>query len=134
MKGAPEGELYQPKRGEGGEDATAPSSASGVKPVQDILAKFNPGVEGQEFRKVTLPPESHRGGFLTMAGVLKVTANGTYTSPVGRGVWVLERILGAPPPPPPDGVSAIVPSIGTGAIVTALPAPQPWAQGRITPP
>jgi mono/diheme cytochrome c family protein len=49
MKGAPEGELYQPKRGEGGEDATAPSSASGVKPVQDILAKFNPGVEGQEF-------------------------------------------------------------------------------------
>jgi len=70
-----------------------------------------PGVEGWELRKVTLPPDSHRGGVLTMGSVLKVTANGTYTSPVMRGVWVLERILGTPPPPPPDGVSAIVPDV-----------------------
>ena len=62
-----------------------------------------PGVEGWEFRKVTLPPDSHRGGVLTMASVLKVTANGTNTSPVMRGAWVLDRILGTPPPPPPDG-------------------------------
>ena len=64
-----------------------------------------PGVEGWEFRKTPLPPGSHRGGVLTMAGVLKVTANGTTTSPVTRGAWVLSRILGTPPPPPPDDVA-----------------------------
>src|SRR5213079_3389957 len=47
------------------------------------------------------PPGSHRGGLLTMASVLKVTANGTSTSPVMRGAWVLDRILGTPPPRPP---------------------------------
>ena len=46
-----------------------------------------------------------------MASVLKVTANGTTTSPVMRGAWVLDRILGTPPPPPPDNVSAIDPDI-----------------------
>jgi hypothetical protein len=70
-----------------------------------------PGVEGWAFRKTSLPPDSHRGGVMTMASVLKVTANGTYTSPVLRGVWILDRILGTPPPPPPDGVSAIVPDV-----------------------
>jgi hypothetical protein len=68
-------------------------------------------VEGWEFRKVALPPGSHRGGVLTMASVLKVTANGTYTSPVLRGAWVLDRILGKPPPPPPEGVAAVEPDI-----------------------
>jgi hypothetical protein len=70
-----------------------------------------PGVDGWEFHKTHLPPESHRGGLLTMASVLKVTANGTTTSPVMRGAWVLDRILGTPPPPPPDNVSAIDPDI-----------------------
>ena len=70
-----------------------------------------PGVEGTEMRKVTLPPESHRGGVLTMGSVLKVTANGTTTSPVIRGAWVLERILGTPPPKPPADVEAIEPDI-----------------------
>ena len=70
-----------------------------------------PGVDGWEFHKTTLPPESHRGGLLTMAGVLKVTANGTTTSPVMRGAWVLDRILGTPPAPPPDDVPAIDPDI-----------------------
>ncbi len=69
------------------------------------------GVEGPQFRKVTLPPDSHRGGVLTMAAVLKVTANGTTTSPVVRGAWVLDRIVGTPPPPPPDGVPAVDPDI-----------------------
>ncbi|MSR32304.1 MAG: DUF1592 domain-containing protein [Gemmataceae bacterium] len=69
------------------------------------------GVDGWEMKKTTLPPGSHRGGVLTMASVLKVTANGTYTSPVLRGAWVLDRILGTPPPPPPEGVSAIEPDI-----------------------
>jgi len=70
-----------------------------------------PGVTGHQFRKVALPAESHRGGVLTMAGVLKVTANGTTTSPVVRGAWVLDRILGTPPAPPPDGVPAVEPDI-----------------------
>jgi hypothetical protein len=70
-----------------------------------------PGVDGWEFKKTPLPTESHRGGVLTMASVLKVTANGTTTSPVMRGAWVLDRILGTPPPPPPDNVSAIDPDI-----------------------
>jgi cytochrome c553 len=70
-----------------------------------------PGPEGWEFRKVPLPPGTHRGGVLTMGSVLKVTANGTQTSPVMRGAWVLDRILGAPPPPPPPGVPAVEPDI-----------------------
>ncbi len=70
-----------------------------------------PGVDGWEFRKVALPAESHRGGVLTMASVLKVTANGTTTSPVVRGAWVMDRILGTPPPRPPADVPAIEPDI-----------------------
>ncbi len=70
-----------------------------------------PGIEGMEMRKVTLPSESHRGGLLTMGSVLKVTANGTTTSPIIRGAWVLERILGTPPPKPPSDVEAIEPDI-----------------------
>ncbi len=69
------------------------------------------GVKGHAFRKVALPPDLHRGGVLTMGSVLKVTANGTVTSPIVRGSWVLERILGTPPPPPPGGVPAIEPDI-----------------------
>ncbi|HVE38546.1 MAG TPA: DUF1592 domain-containing protein [Planctomycetota bacterium] len=69
------------------------------------------GVRGEAFRKVTLPPGSVRGGVLTQASVLKVTANGTNTSPVVRGVWVLQNILGKPTPPPPPGVPAIEPDI-----------------------
>ena len=71
-----------------------------------------PGVEGLwGFRKVALPPESHRGGVMTMASVLKVTANGTTTSPITRGAWVLERVLGTPPPKPPANVPALEPDI-----------------------
>jgi len=67
------------------------------------------GVTGPDIRRVPLPPGSHRGGFLTQAAVLKVTANGTVSSPVVRGVFVTERILGQPVPPPPPGVPAIDP-------------------------
>jgi hypothetical protein len=70
-----------------------------------------PGPDGFAFHKVTLPAGSHRGGVLTMASVLKVTANGTTTSPVTRGVWVMERILGTPPPKPPADVPALEPDI-----------------------
>lgn len=75
------------------------------------------GVEGIEFRKVALPPHSRRGGLLTMAAILKVTANGTTTSPILRGAWVLDRILGTPPPKPTVGVEAVEPDIrGTTTI------------------
>ncbi|MBC7818969.1 MAG: DUF1592 domain-containing protein [Planctomycetaceae bacterium] len=70
-----------------------------------------PGLTGWEFHKTPLPPDSHRGGVMTMASVMKVTANGTTTSPVMRGAWVLDRILGTPPPPPPGDVAAIDPDI-----------------------
>lgn len=70
-----------------------------------------PGIKGVELRKVELPKESPRGGVLTQAGVLKVTANGTTTSPVLRGVWVLENILGQPTPPPPPNTGGIEPDI-----------------------
>lgn len=69
------------------------------------------GVEGNLLRKCPLPPGSHRGGVLTMAAVMKVTANGTNTSPVVRGAWVLDRLLGQSPRPPPAGVPAIEPDI-----------------------
>ncbi len=68
-------------------------------------------VHGVAFRKVMLKPEDHRGGLLTQASVLKVTANGTTTSPVIRGVWILDRILGRPVPPPPPNVPAVEPDI-----------------------
>ena len=67
------------------------------------------GVAGEELRKVSLPPDSPRGGILTQASVLKVTANGTTTSPVLRGAWVLKKILGQPPTPPPPGTGMIEP-------------------------
>jgi hypothetical protein len=81
--------------------------------LNERLAKHYgiPGVSGLHMRKVNLPKGSHRGGVLTMASVLKVTANGTNTSPVTRGAWVLDRILGTPPSPPPDGVPAVEPDI-----------------------
>lgn len=62
-------------------------------------------------RKVSLPDDGRRGGVLTMASVLKVTANGTTTSPILRGAWVLERILGTPPPKPTVDVAAVDPDI-----------------------
>jgi hypothetical protein len=70
-----------------------------------------PGVQGNHFRKVALTPDSHRGGVMTHASVLKVTADGTRTSPVLRGKWVLERIIGKPPSPPPPDIPAIEPDI-----------------------
>ena len=68
-----------------------------------------PGVLGEQFRKVPLPPGSHRGGILTQASILKVTANGTTTSPVVRGAWVLRRIFGRQVQPPPANAGSIEP-------------------------
>jgi hypothetical protein len=70
-------------------------------PEQDTLRLAN------GFQRVSLAENEQRGGLLGMAGVLTVSANGVDTSPVTRGVWVLENILGITPPPPPDEVPAI---------------------------
>ncbi len=70
-----------------------------------------PPVQGAELRRTPLPPDSPRGGIITEAAVLKVTANGTTTSPVLRGAWIMERILGKKPPRPPPSVPAIDPDI-----------------------
>jgi hypothetical protein len=72
-----------------------------------------PGVTGVGFRRVTLPKDSVRGGLMTQGSVLKVTANGTTTSPVLRGVWAAENLLGIHVPPPPP-VPAVDPDL-TGA-------------------
>ena len=66
-------------------------------------------VQGQHFRKVALPAGSPRGGMLTQAAILKTTANGTTTSPVTRGNFVLTNFLGTPPSPPPPGIGSIEP-------------------------
>jgi hypothetical protein len=66
-------------------------------------------VDGEHFRKVSLKPQHHRGGLLGQGSVLTVTANGIETSPVVRGVWVLENIFGTPPPPPPPDVEPLEP-------------------------
>lgn len=75
------------------------------------------GVDGVHVRKATLPAESLRGGLLGHAAVLKVTANGTTTTPVKRGVWVADRLLNEPPPPPPPGVGSIDPDTRGAATV-----------------
>ena len=80
---------------------------------QRLAAHYGlPKVEGHEhFQKVMLPENSLRGGVLSQASVMKVTANGTTTSPVIRGVWVADKLLGRPVPPPPPGVPAVEPDI-----------------------
>lgn len=77
------------------------------------LARFYgiPDVTGDELRRCELKPEHHRGGVLTQGSILKVTANGSNTSPVIRGVWISERLLGTPIAPPPGNVPAIEPDI-----------------------
>jgi hypothetical protein len=83
--------------------------------LNDRLAKHYgvAGISGVEFRHEKLPPDSVRGGLLTQASVLKVTANGTTTSPVLRGAWAIENLLGIHVPPPP-AVPAVEPDL-TGA-------------------
>ncbi|MCX6950738.1 MAG: DUF1592 domain-containing protein [Verrucomicrobia bacterium] len=66
-----------------------------------------PDVTGDQMRLVQLPPGSPRGGVLTQGSVLAVTSNPTRTSPVKRGLFVLDNILGTPPPPPPPDVPAL---------------------------
>ena len=71
-----------------------------------------PSVEGTRFRRVDVDQSGNtRGGLLTMAAVCKVTANGSTTSPVKRGAWVMKKILGQPPQAPPPDIPAIEPDV-----------------------
>jgi hypothetical protein len=74
--------------------------------LNERLAKFYdiPGVTGEQMRKVSLPENSPRGGILTQATFLIVTSNPDRTSPVKRGLFILDNILGMPPPPPPPDI------------------------------
>jgi len=65
------------------------------------------GVQGNQFRKIELPADSPRGGILGQAAVLTVTSHAIRTSPVLRGKWILNNILGSPPPDPPPNVPAL---------------------------
>lgn len=77
-----------------------------------LSLKDYPALRGHEnYDKVALPKASVRGGVLTQASLLKVTANGTTTSPVTRGLWVLDGLLGQVMPPPPPGIPAVEPDI-----------------------
>ncbi len=77
--------------------------------VNERLAKHYgiPNVYGSRFRRVDLPPDSQRGGLLGQGSVLTVTSYANRTSPVLRGKWILENIMGTPPPPPPPNVPAL---------------------------
>jgi Protein of unknown function (DUF1592)/Protein of unknown function (DUF1588)/Protein of unknown function (DUF1587)/Protein of unknown function (DUF1585)/Protein of unknown function (DUF1595) len=74
-----------------------------TKPGTLFARKFGGGRKSDEFQRVTFADEE-RGGLLTHASILTITSNPTRTSPVKRGKWVLEQILGTPPPPPPPNV------------------------------
>ena len=79
------------------------------------------GVKSNSFQKVKLPDNSIRGGLLTQASVLTATSNGVDTSPIVRGVWVLENIMGITPPPPPADVEPLEPDIrGTKSVKERL--------------
>jgi mono/diheme cytochrome c family protein len=77
-----------------------------------------PNVYGSHFRRVTLGPESVRAGLLGHGSILTLTSYATRTSPVVRGKWVLENILGAPPPPPPPNVPALKETTDEGKVLT----------------
>lgn len=78
------------------------------------------GIKGLEIRRVPIPDDSPYGGLLTQSSVMKVTANGLTTSPVLRGVWVMDRILGQPPSPPPPGAGSIEPDTRGATTVREL--------------
>ena len=77
-----------------------------------------PGVYGSHFRRITLGEDSVRGGLLGQGSILTLTSYATRTSPVVRGKWILENILGAPPPPPPPNVPALRDTTSEGKVLS----------------
>jgi uncharacterized protein DUF1588/uncharacterized protein DUF1585 len=84
--------------------------------VNGRLAKHYgiPNVYGSRFRRIDFDKESVRGGLLRQGSILTVTSYATRTSPVIRGKWILDNILGIPPPPPPPAVPALKENTGVG--------------------
>jgi hypothetical protein len=80
--------------------------------INPRLSKFYgvPNITKDEFQRVSLTPEEHRGGLLTQASVLSLTSDGTRHRPVHRGAWLSETIFGKTPPPPPANVEPIEPN------------------------
>lgn len=81
--------------------------------INERLARFYgiPGVRGDHFRKVTVPSGINRGGIVTQASILSITSNGTRTSPVVRGTWILKNLLGTDPGLPVENVGEIAPKV-----------------------
>ena len=81
--------------------------------INERLARFYgiDGVKGDQHRVVKITPEHHRGGLITQASMLTITSNGTRTSPVKRGTWVLKNVLGADPGLPVANAGDIAPSV-----------------------
>ena len=88
-----------------------------------------PNIHGSRFRRVTLAPESKRGGLLRHGSVLSVTSYATRTSPIIRGVYVLDNIFGAPPPPPLPNV----PALDESTVSASLPMRERLAAHRKNP-
>jgi hypothetical protein len=88
--------------------------------VNERLAKHYgiPNIYGSRFRRISFPDDSTRGGLLRQGSVLTVTSYATRTSPVIRGKWILDNILGVPPPPPPAVVPALKENSGVGKSVS----------------
>ncbi len=102
--------------------------------VNERLARHYgiPNVKGSRFVRVTLPEESPRRGLLGQGSVLLVTSHAIRTSPVLRGKWILENILGTPPPAPPDNVPALKEK-EAGSRATVLSVRDRMAQHRANP-
>jgi hypothetical protein len=81
--------------------------------INERLAGFYgiPGVRGDHFRKVPVPPGVQRGGLVTQASILTITSNGTRTSPVKRGTWILKNLLGIDPGLPVANAGEIAPKV-----------------------
>ncbi len=96
--------------------------------LNERLAKHYgiPHVYGSRFRRVSLDNSSHRGGLLRHGSILTVTSYATRTSPVLRGKWVLENLLGSPPPPPPGNV----PALEENSVAANLPVRERLARHR----
>ena len=88
--------------------------------VNERLARHYgiPNVYGSRFRRVTFGEDSVRGGLLGQGSILTVTSYANRTSPVLRGKWILENILGTPPPPPPPNVPPLQETLGSGKVLT----------------
>jgi hypothetical protein len=88
--------------------------------LNERLAKHYgiPNIYGSRFRRVTFGEDGVRGGLLRHGSILTVTSYATRTSPVIRGKWVLDNILGIPPPPPPPEVPALKENSGAGNVLS----------------